>query len=189
MAINWNLGFLGNEHLLLYRVLNLFRTFEPPENYLEVGVKDGDSLLSILHPGLRRVVLSDIWTDNSGGSGRGSHDHISLLLENYLWECEFTFLDGDSKETIPRFLREQNGSFDLVLIDGDHGLPECAADIDNCAPSVRVGGHIIIDDILLSTNYPLLDTVVTAFLDSTDSYRMVYRSEIHEGVAVLQRCK
>lgn len=57
--------------------------------------------------------------------------------------------EGDSRDLHNRF---ENDSYDLVLIDGGHFDPLPYLDLVNYAPKVKVGGHLLIDDI--SNSHP-----------------------------------
>lgn len=60
---------------------------------------------------------------------------------------QWTFIQGDSinvvsvKEKIPAAL-------DILMIDGDHSYEGVKADLENYAPLVRVGGKIIMHDVV-----------------------------------------
>lgn len=182
--LNWDvLRGSVDEPFLLKRVLSFIRVFLPPRRYLEIGVKDGDSLLCILHPGLEEVVLCDTWTDMYGGSAKGSHEHISDLLSDY--PCTVTFLDGESQETIPKHMQGNLCFFDLALVDGDHSYEGCKSDLENCADLLKIGGYIVVDDIMHPAHLHL-DECVSEFV-STSAYQVVFRSNIGYGVVVLQR--
>lgn len=96
-------------------------------SYLEVGVQEGRSLALVLtaRPAPARLVLCDDWGTDSGGTGRGSHEHLRPLLEDFHGEVEF--LDGDSRETLPRLLVP----FDLVHIDGGHSYEVASSDLQH----------------------------------------------------------
>jgi hypothetical protein len=95
-------------------------------SYLEVGVQEGRSLGIVLDAGrsIRRVLLCDSWGNESGGSGRGNHDHIDRLLDG--WPGRLAFLDGDSRETLPNV---ESDPYDLVHIDGGHGYDVVISDL------------------------------------------------------------
>lgn len=129
----------------LYRFLAGHCAANYPERYLEIGTREGGSLVVVLEnaPTLRRVVCADTWGGEWGGSGRGSHDHIDKLLSLRLYAGSVEYLDGDSKATIPT-LRE---TFDLVLVDGDHSEEGGRADLENTWPLVAPGGCLVFHDI------------------------------------------
>lgn len=114
-------------------------------DYLEIGCREGDSLREVvLHaPALKRVVVCDLWGSDFGGTGRGSHCHIDRLLDELGFTGERVFLDGDSRETVPTI----RGTFDLVLVDGDHSDEGARADLQNAWPLVVSGGMLLFHDI------------------------------------------
>ena len=81
------------------------------------------------------------------------------FILNY-FNASALFLDGDSKQLIPTL----TGSFDLVLVDGDHSIEGARADLQNAWPLVRPGGILVMDDIC-HPEYPWLGDVLAEFLD------------------------
>ena len=105
------------------------------ESYLEIGVCDGYSIQCIIRefPSLQRTVLSDTWGAEYGGSNKGTHHHIIKLLLDENFDIRKTiFLDGDSKETIPEYFKNNSEIFDLIYVDGDHSIYGCLVDVKNC---------------------------------------------------------
>ena len=108
-----------------------------PIDYLEIGVREGDSIASVMtEPGIRLAVGIDTWGTDAGGSGRGSPDHI-VIQPNML------LITGSSHAILPG-LRHK---FDLIFIDGDHSLEGCMSDCRDCLPLLKPGGTIIVDDL------------------------------------------
>ena len=135
-------------HPCLYDALRLAirECPSPPASYLEIGVSDGASLLTVLTraPHVRSLLLCDPWAPIEGGSGRGSHAHIDALLRALGYSGGVTFLDGDSRELLPR--HPTNEFFDLATIDGNHSY-ECAlADLTSVWPRLRPGAVLVLDD-------------------------------------------
>jgi hypothetical protein len=84
-------------------------------------------------PSIEKIVLSDTWGDEFGGSAKGNHDHIVNLLADEGFDlAKVTFLDGDSKATIPIHFETDNTEYDLIYVDGDHTPIGCLTDITNC---------------------------------------------------------
>jgi hypothetical protein len=106
---------------------DLLRLLAPDaKSYLEVGVQEGRSLEIVLSCSqLTTLTLCDTWGVESGGSGRGSHDHIVNLPSN----CVVTFLDKDSRLALPEL---QDVQFDLVHVDGGHTYNVVTSDLREC---------------------------------------------------------
>lgn len=117
--------------------------------YLEIGTREGCSLRKVIesNPNLTEIVVSDLWGTTYGGSGRRSHGHILKLLSELSFSGKTTFLDGDSKQTIPTLGSEYNNYFDLVLVDGDHSYDGGMADLQNVWNLCKSGGILLFDDI------------------------------------------
>ena len=118
------------------------------KSYLEIGVREGDSLLRVIEqfPSLGRIVLCDTWGGEYGGSMRGNHEHIISLLETHKYPLDkVTFLDGDSKVKIPEYFA-QNSSviFDFAYIDGDHSGNGLWSDLLNIAHHANI---ILVGDL------------------------------------------
>jgi hypothetical protein len=118
-------------------------------HYLEIGTRDGDSLRVVLEntSELQSVWVADLWGNDYGGSGRGNHQHIDQLLDDFNFEGRRAFLDGNSRDTIPALMPEKADAFDLVLVDGDHSYEGGMADLVNVWPLVKPGGAVVFHDI------------------------------------------
>lgn len=118
-------------------------------HYLEIGTRDGDSLRVVLEntSELQSVWVADLWGTDYGGSGRGNHNHIDQLLDDFNFDGRRAFLDGNSRETIPALMPEKADAFDLVLVDGDHSFEGGMADLVNVWPLVKPGGAVVFHDI------------------------------------------
>ena len=153
----------------------------PLRSYMEIGVCDGRSIKSVIgeYPTLERIVLSDTWQDEYGGSGKGSHDHIIDMLK----ECGFglekaIFLDGDSKETVPCFFNSNKDEFDVIFVDGDHSPLGCLTDIANCIEHCTI---LIVDDtrhilygFIKDICYAFYDTIKERFYMIDDGKDFIY---------------
>jgi len=153
----------AESHVCLMETMHRFR-YDLPRSYLEIGVMEGWSVLSmvtavrlqkaryapdtVLAPLFDELVLADIWTSQSGGAGRGAHQRVENLLRAANVDLErVTFLDGDSKKTVPAYLKSRinRTPIDAIYIDGDHSYRGAKADLENVLP--YVGKILFFDDI------------------------------------------
>jgi len=119
-------------------------------HYLEIGTREGDSLRVVVENSidtLESIWCADMWVSDYGGTGRGSHWHIEKLLDMIGYGGRRSFLNGNSRDTIPLLMPEQAEAFDLVLVDGDHSYEGGMADLENTWPLVRPGCCVVFHDI------------------------------------------
>jgi precorrin-6B methylase 2 len=64
-----------------------------------------------------------------------------------------TFVEGESKDTVPRW--RSDGELDLVLLDGPHAYPWPQVEYAYLFPLVRVGGWLVLDDIQIPSVFEL----------------------------------
>lgn len=153
----------------------------PPLTYLEIGVHDGASLLTVLENApIRGLVLCDLWQPIEGGAGRGSHDHITALLAKRKYQGSVQYLDGDSHLLLPQL--DPDLQFDLILVDGDHTFDGATADLEHVWPHLRVGGIIIFDDVTR-------DALQRAWIQFTERHklRLLFRIEDNGDATVVAR--
>jgi hypothetical protein len=134
----------------LYSYLKFHCLHYPVRHYLEIGTRDGDSLQVVLEShgqSLESIWVADMWGTDYGGTGRGNHQHIEKMLDEFNFGGRRAFLDGNSRDTIPALMPEKSGHFDLVLVDGDHSYEGAMADLENVWPLVRPGGCVVFHDI------------------------------------------
>lgn len=169
-------------HLLLDKFSELIR----PLSYLEVGVREGDSLIRVLkHVCPSKLYLCDDWGVVAGGTGRGNHNHIAALLDEQALNLNPVYLDGDSHVLLKTVFE----SFQFITIDGDHSEEGAVKDLNDCWPLLEPNGFIFFDDIA----HPLhlyLDGVVNGFIHDHANVRLVRRELFgpdYPGCAVLQK--
>lgn len=172
-------------NMILYPVIRECVSTYNPQSYLEIGVRDGYSLYTVLAVpnNIQRLCLCDTWANEYGGTGRQSHDHITQLLAELDFTFPVTFLDGPSQLLIPTL----KTSWNMILIDGDHSEIGCQQDLDNCWPILLDFGIIIVDD-LIHRNHSYLLKVVLDFVDQTPDARLVrLEDKQYSGAAVIQK--
>jgi predicted O-methyltransferase YrrM len=107
---------------------------------LEIGLNAGHSAENFFQmlPNLTRLVSFDL----------NIHPYTMSALK-YLYktyENRFTFKQGDSQIAIPEFIRCNEGTFDLIYIDGGHSFDCCFNDIMNCRRLAHKDTILWIDD-------------------------------------------
>ena len=138
----------------------LFREFKPAR-FLEIGVWRGQTTsLAALNQkwfGIAGTVAGIAPFQPSGDSSPfhdAAVDHQADTIKNFnafhlphpkLLKAFST--DAHAIEFI------QSQPWDCIYIDGDHEYPTVKADWENCAPAVKVGGLVVIDDAGLDTGY------------------------------------
>lgn len=85
-------------------------------------------------------------------------DKIKAAAQRFAIDSSRTiFHQGYSQDILPNLKEVKD--LDVVLIDGGHGFPIPAVDWLYCAPKLRIGGTLIIDDIDLWTGKMLVDVL------------------------------
>lgn len=114
-------------------------------SYLEIGVADGASLLTVMDsaPLVNRLVLCDAWLPNEW-HGRTSHAHIEEMLDRLRYGGVRNYLDGSSHEWLKTL--QDGPAFDLVLVDGGHHFADAAQDLEEGYGLLRAGGILVFDD-------------------------------------------
>ena len=170
----------------LHTLLDRFSELIQPVSYLEVGVREGDSLKRLLkHSCPARLYLCDDWGRAAGGTGRGSHDHIQAMLDDQALNLNPVYLDGDSHV----LLKQVSVTFQMITVDGDHSEEGATQDLHDCWPLLEPNGFLFFDDIC-HPQHMYLDDVQKRFLHDTPDSRLVLRHMYgmgFPGCVVLQK--
>ncbi len=126
-------------------------TFVRPRNYLEIGVWRGRSAAVVGAVAPQTAIYGfDLWTPNYAGAPNPGPEFVRGELRAAGHEGSVTLLSGDSRETLPAFLREHSDLyFDLATIDGDKSVLGFASDLAVALPRLKVGGIAVCDDLLV----------------------------------------
>jgi predicted O-methyltransferase YrrM len=120
-----------------------------PRNYLEIGVRLGNStsMVAATAPNVS-IAAFDLWMSPYAGLDNPGPDFVRRQLTGVGHRGELTFHDGDSRETIPHFLADHPAAeFDLVCVDGDHSDEGAWTDVTNVVGIVTPGGYLLFDDL------------------------------------------
>lgn len=127
---------------------------------LEVGCAYGLASLSICsatkgRPGASHTIVDPF--QNTQWDGVGTK-HLEEAGVDF-----FTLVELKSEFALPQILREGEGQFDLVFVDGWHTFDHTLLDLFYATRLLRVGGYLAVDDVGLQsvgravsfvTNYP-----------------------------------
>lgn len=173
-------------HLTVLRYLA--RTFLP-RSYLEIGVREGDSLIAVLdNSHIERLALADNWTTTYGGTGRGNGQHIQEILHLRGYAGAVRFLDGDSKDTLPIHQGELPAPYDLITVDGDHSASGARIDLENVLPLLSVGGFIVFDDIAHPGHLDLADVARDFLTTHADELEVAFQdTTVYAGVVIWRK--
>ena len=170
----------------LYPLMTKLARQKKPVSYLEIGVREGDSLLALIeghHP--EEVVLVDNWTTAYGGTGRGDHGHIEPLLRSSDYRGHIEYRDGDSKEILPEMIESHQDHFDIILVDGDHSAEGISEDLQCAWMLVKENGVVVVDD-LVHPEHKYVAGIVKEFIDSTENAEIAMWSTADgHGVCVI----
>ena len=171
-----------------YHMLNGLSRLLRPRNYLEVGPREGASLMAVLahEPQVAIFAISTLVESSTRLTPelvRVFHQkftmnpHLQQIVVADNWvQCperangdflkqlapnlEWTILNGESQTTLPRFFdANPNFVFDLVFVDGCHTDACVTADLTNLLGHFRV---MVCHD-LNHPEFPTLANVVTSF--------------------------
>lgn len=120
-----------------------------PLTFLEVGVRRGWSTaaVAIASPDCQ-IYAFDEWHENYGGSPNPGPQFVQSELSKFGYSKPIVFISGDSHKTLPKFFKENNEKFDMILIDGDHSVDGARQDLMDTMLHINVGGAMVFDDII-----------------------------------------
>ena len=166
---------------LLHITLKTLAEVFMPDSYLEIGVREGDSLKSVLegyHPD--NIALCDTWGEAYGGTGRRSSKHIVKMLEELEYMGGVNILDGDSHDLIPQL----DKTYDMINVDGDHSYNGAMMDLRNSWKLLRKGGILVFDDII-HPDHKYLEACIIAFMSEVEHKVLKFNNVDDNGIVVL----
>jgi predicted O-methyltransferase YrrM len=119
------------------------------KHYLEIGVQRGRSasIVGALRPHCA-IYGFDLWIPDYAGTPNPGPDFVRGELRRAGHQGDVTLVSGDSRKTLPAFLRDHPGLyFDLITIDGDKSIAGIASDFANALPRLKAGGIVVFDDM------------------------------------------
>lgn len=120
-----------------------------PSNFLEIGVRRGWSTAAVAMASPDcQIYAFDEWHENYGGSPNPGPGFVQSELSKFGYNKPIVFINGDSHKTLPKFFKENNETFDMILVDGDHSVDGARQDLMDTMPHINVGGVMIFDDVV-----------------------------------------
>jgi predicted O-methyltransferase YrrM len=127
---------------------------------LEVGMAFGTSAVSILMNKNTTLISVDPFQKTQWNS------YGLKLIKSFKYDSRHTLITKKSYEALPELLKEHEKTFDFIFIDGFHTFDYTLLDIFYSCLLLKIGGYIIIDDVLhngvkqcinyINTNYNFL---------------------------------
>ncbi|TVX97075.1 class I SAM-dependent methyltransferase [Cohnella terricola] len=130
-----------------------------PKNYLEIGVRRGRSVCTVVRgcPDVN-ITAFDMWISNYAGMDNPGPDFVQSELKKHNHRGNVEFINGDSHVTVPDFLaRNPEVTYDMITVDGDHSEDGAFDDLCNVIPRLAPGGVLVFDDISHPAHPYLID--------------------------------
>jgi predicted O-methyltransferase YrrM len=114
---------------------------------VEVGTFSGENAV-IMAGYFNRVITVDPWMNGYDKNDHASNADMAEVEKKYLERTEsFTNISHIKLSSVEASKQFDDGSIDLVYLDGDHRTEALVADIDAWKPKVRPGGILAGHDI------------------------------------------
>jgi predicted O-methyltransferase YrrM len=163
------------------KILNLQKFVSKKSNICEIGVNAGHSLLIMLDTNpVANYQLFDI----------GMHTYTEKCLEYIKTQYPSTNIDivyGDSKITLPNYIKKSNKKFDIIHVDGGHDDNCVKSDFNYSLELIDNNGYIIFDDYNLKNIKRFINSKLNKeIVEVTDNfyikteYHIIYRKNNHE---------
>ena len=154
------------------------------KNYLEIGVRRGRSMCVLSSQSNNVDIYGfDMWIPNYTGVDNPGKEFVKSELNKVGHRGNITFIDGDSKKTVPEFFKNNPDLFfDVITVDGDHSLKGATVDLKNVIKKLKVGGILVFDDIS-SHEHPYLFKVWKKVIMSRKDFYTWEFSDVGLGVA------
>ena len=158
------------------------------ENYMEIGVRRGRSMAMVASNEPEANLYGfDMWIENYCGSENPGPDFVKAELKNVGYTGNISFIDGDSKKTVPKFFKDnENLFFDVITVDGDHSIGGATIDLNNVIKRLKIGGILVFDDIT-SQEHSYLAKVWQNTIKKRDNFYTYEFGDLGLGVAIAIR--
>lgn len=120
-----------------------------PARYIETGVRRGWSMACVAAGATDcHLIGFDKWIPIYGDSPNPGPAFVQAEIAKTGHTGEIELISGDTNETLAAYLDANPGlTFDLALVDGDHGYQGTVNDLTLIIPRLTAAGCLIIDDL------------------------------------------
>ncbi len=158
------------------------------QNYMEIGVRRGRSMTMLAsNSPMANLYGFDMWIENYCGSENPGPEFVKNELQKVNFQGNISFIDGDSKKTVPKFFKENPDIyFDVITVDGDHSIGGAQKDLNNVIKRLKIGGILVFDDIS-SQEHPYLAKVWEKEIQDRSNFYTYEFGDVGLGVAIAIR--
>ena len=158
------------------------------ENYMEIGVRRGRSMAMLASQSPNANFYGfDMWIEDYCGSENPGPDFVKSELGKVGYNGKISFVNGDSKKTVPKFFKDNPDTyFDVITVDGDHSIGGAIKDLNNVMPRLKIGGILVFDDIS-SQEHSYLSQVWVKQVKNRSNFYTYEFDDLGLGVAIAIR--
>jgi predicted O-methyltransferase YrrM len=169
----WNTGGFDRD---MFEAIHKFMIQKLPQNPRIIETGCGNSTIFFLFHNPSRLISIDPWQE--------VYDRILAYCEKQqIDRSPLDILVVKSETVLPKLAEQEPSSFDVALIDGNHGWPGVMVDFCYMLTLLKPGGFLIVDDINLYSIGEL-----TRLLEEQPEFSMqldlrktrIYRKEFNE---------
>lgn len=121
-----------------------------PHTILEIGTWNGQNAVRMMAEGGKKYIGFDLWEDGdevldeleNNAKKRVTEGEVRMFLKSY----DVELIKGNTRETLPAYVKGKKPFVDLVIIDGGHSQGTIKNDFLGVLPIVKNSGTIFLDD-------------------------------------------
>jgi predicted O-methyltransferase YrrM len=132
-----------------------------PEVILEVGTWNGHNAIKMMEcSGAKKYIGFDVWEEGSdalddaefNAKKRVTKKEVEDLLKKQGFD--FELIRGNTRVTLPEYVKDKKPFVDFVLIDGGHLTATVDSDFRSVTKIAKTTGHIFFDDYYFGVSVP-----------------------------------
>lgn len=151
------LAMLDKKEANIWLVLSFLAQAAKPKEYLEIGVRRGFSM-AVVAQRCKTCNLTgiDLWVPGYGGADNPGPEFVEQQIALTGHKGNLKLITGDSNQVLADLI----GSFDLILVDGDHSTEGGYRDIMGSHKLLKPGGYIVVDDLDYEPTFKAWDRAI-----------------------------